>query len=61
VCTFEELLAEIWGTADIPAHKRKLEAAIHRVRTRIQEVDGSGWKYIENVRGKGYRYVPRPE
>ncbi len=61
VCTFKELLTEIWGTADIPAHKRKLEAAIHRVRTRIQEVDGSGWRYIENVRGKGYRYVPRPK
>ncbi len=61
VCTFEELLIAVWGDADVAAHKRKLEAAIHRVRTKIEEINGPGWKYIENVRGEGYRYVPKPQ
>jgi len=55
VCTFEELLAEVWG--DLNASKRGLEAAIHRLRTRIQNIDMTGSLRIQNVRGKGYQYV----
>lgn len=58
VCTFEELLSDVWE--DPNASKRGLEAAIHRLRTRIADVDGTDWDYIRNVRGKGYEYVPKP-
>lgn len=58
ICTFEELITEIWN--DPGTSKRGLEAAIHRLRTRLQDLDGTGWEYIQNVRGKGYQYVPKP-
>ncbi len=57
LCTIEELFAEVWGGAS--TNKRPLEAAIHRIRARIQDLD-AGWDYIQNVRGQGYQYVPKP-
>ncbi len=56
LCTFEELLAEVWG--DPNASKRGLEAAVHRLRRRIQDIDMTGSHRIQNVRGKGYQYTP---
>ncbi|MBV9786671.1 MAG: response regulator transcription factor, partial [Chloroflexi bacterium] len=35
------------------------EAAIHRIRNKIQDLDPA-WDYIQNVRGQGYQYVPKP-
>lgn len=58
VCTFEDLLSAVWD--DPQASKRALEAAVHRIRTRIQDIEGAGWEYIKNVRRKGYMYTPRP-
>jgi hypothetical protein len=57
VCSIEELFNEVWGSAS--TNKRPLEAAIHRIRSKIQEFD-AGWDYIQNVRGQGYQYVPKP-
>lgn len=58
VCTFEELLTNVWG--DPTLSKRGLEAAIHRLRTKMQDVEMTDWDYIQNVRGKGYQYTPKP-
>jgi len=58
ICTFEELLQEVWGEPN--ASKRGLEAAIHRIRNRIKQLDNTGWEYIRNVRGLGYEYRPLP-
>ncbi len=57
-CTFVELLSEFWEGGD-PKNKRGLEAAIHRIRTNIQETVDPNWDYIQNVRGVGYKYVPK--
>jgi hypothetical protein len=57
ICPIDELFAEVWGSAS--TNKRPLEAAIHRIRSRIHELD-PGWDYIQNVRGQGYQYVPKP-
>lgn len=57
--TFDELKQEVWGDADTSS--RGLEAAIHRLRGAFVKHDPDGsWQYIQNVRGRGYRYVPRP-
>jgi hypothetical protein len=57
VCSIEELFSAVWSSA--ATNKRPLEAAIHRIRSKIQEFD-AGWDYIQNVRGQGYQYVPKP-
>lgn len=54
----DDLLREVWGSPD--ASKRALEGAIHRIRLKVQELEGTRWEYIENVRGKGYKYTPQP-
>ena len=59
VCTFEELFKAVWN--DINTPKQTLEAAIHRLRKKIAVVEESNWEYIQNVRGKGYQYIPKPE
>lgn len=58
VCTFEELLTEVWG--DPTQSKRALEAAVHRLRTKFQDVEMTDWEYIQNIRGIGYQYTPKP-
>ncbi|HEY0738288.1 MAG TPA: winged helix-turn-helix domain-containing protein [Herpetosiphonaceae bacterium] len=57
ICPIEELFSEVWGSSAV--NKRPLEAAIHRIRNRIQDLDPA-WDYIQNVRGQGYQYVPKP-
>ena len=57
-CTFPQLLAEFWEGADT-SNKRGLEAAVHRIRTAIQDTVDTDWDYIQNVRGVGYKYVPK--
>ncbi|HEX6293147.1 MAG TPA: winged helix-turn-helix domain-containing protein [Herpetosiphonaceae bacterium] len=57
LCPIDELFAEVWGGPS--TNKRPLEAAIHRIRGKIHELDPS-WDYIQNVRGQGYQYVPKP-
>jgi len=57
VCGFDELRAAVWGNPG--ASKRGLDAAIHRLRERIAGVAGDDWDYVQNVRGKGFKYVPR--
>ena len=57
-CTFRQLLAEFWEGAE-PSNKRGLEAAVHRIRTVIQDTVDTDWDYIQNVRGVGYKYVPK--
>jgi DNA-binding response OmpR family regulator len=54
--TFEELLTAVWG--DSCASKKGLEAAIHRLRTRIKDVEGQDQDHIQNVRKKGFMYHP---
>ncbi len=50
--TFDQLMQEIWGDND--NKKRALEAAVHRLRSKIGEHEE-----IRNVRGVGYRYTQR--
>jgi hypothetical protein len=57
VCSVAELSEKVWEDPDVS--KRGVEAAIHRVRARIQEVCGVEWDFIRNVRGIGYKYVPQ--
>jgi GTPase SAR1 family protein len=57
VCSFEELCERVWKDPNVS--KRGVEAAIHRVRARIEEVCGVEWDFIRNVRGVGYKYVPQ--
>ncbi|MCK6630101.1 MAG: winged helix-turn-helix domain-containing protein [Anaerolineae bacterium] len=59
ICKFDELLNEVWG--DSTTTKRSMEAAIHRLRTVLQRVEGNKWGYIRNVRGIGYQYMPKQE
>lgn len=61
VCTFEELIENVWGEKDLKKKKRGLEAAIHRIRSEIENEDGSGWDYIRNERGEGYKFEPKPD
>ena len=57
-CTFVELLSRVLGGRR-PKNKRGLEAAIHRIRTNIHDTVDPDWDYIQNVRGVGYKYVPK--
>jgi len=57
LCTFDELLKNVWG--DTATSKRALEAAVYRLRVRFQDTAGRDWDYIQNVRGKGYIYKPK--
>ncbi|MCL4517754.1 MAG: winged helix-turn-helix domain-containing protein [Thaumarchaeota archaeon] len=57
ICTFGELFQAVWE--DPKASRRAVEAAIHRLRKRLQQSDESGWQYIRNVRGKGFRFIPK--
>jgi hypothetical protein len=58
VCTFDELLSTVWG--DPSMSKRRLDASIHRIRSKLKDVYQDDWEYIENVRGQGFKYVPAP-
>ena len=57
--TRETLLQEFWPGRPEKEARRGLEAVLHRVRGELKKQDPD-WEYIENVRGSGYRYNPRP-
>lgn len=62
VCTFEQLLQEVWSHASsTPGEKeqqrRRMQVAISRLRSKLKEA-GTGEDII-NIRDVGYRYVPR--
>ena len=59
VCRFEELVENIWNEKDLKKKKRGLEAAVHRIRQELANEDESGWEYIKNERGEGYRFEPK--
>jgi len=53
LCTFEQLGTDIWDNQDA---KRAVEGSIHRLR-KILEKDIGNSDMIQNVRGKGYKYL----
>lgn len=55
VLTFDELREFVWGSTK--ASKSALEASVHRLRTRIKDVEGQDRDYIQNVRGKGFIFL----
>ena len=55
LCTFGELHQNVWG--DPNATKRAIDASIHRIRKHLEEFGGNS-NSIQNVYGKGFRYVP---
>lgn len=52
--SFDELLSNVWG--DPKASRKGLEAAVHRLRIRIKQFQGSSHDSIQNVRSKGFIY-----
>jgi hypothetical protein len=58
IIPFDELMKEVWGNLD---SKKGLEAAVHRLRIRLKDAEGSEWEYIQNVRKKGFQYRSRQD
>ena len=59
MCTFEELLAAVWG--DEPAHvEAEVNRLIYDLRHKI-EPNPKDPRFLETVRGLGYRLVTQPE
>jgi DNA-binding winged helix-turn-helix (wHTH) protein len=54
----EELLQVGWGETAVG--EGSLRAAIHQIRTTLGD-DGSGQRFVETVRGRGYRFVAAVE
>ena len=52
VFTREELLSSVWGT-DFVGESRTIDVHIGTLRTKL----GAGGRYIETVRGVGYKMV----
>lgn len=62
VCSYQELLREIFGYKDIPSRhlstlKDGLQTAVARLRTAIED-DLRPTGYIQNKRGRGYFFAP---
>lgn len=55
----EDLLVHAWGT-DTYIEARTVDVHIRRLRSRI-ETDSTGPKFLETVRGSGYRFNPNPK
>ncbi len=60
VFTRDEIAQFVW-TEDQPdqVSNQMIDALVYRLRKRIDEVS-PGKEYVENVRGHGYRFNPRP-
>lgn len=58
VCTRDELLEHVWEKTD--SSRRGLEAAIYRIRSKLNEAGAGNWEYIQTSRRHGYKFVPRP-
>lgn len=61
VCTFEQLLQEVWSHASSNSgekeqQRRRMQVAVSRLRSKLKEA-GTGEDII-NIRDVGYRYVP---
>jgi DNA-binding response OmpR family regulator len=56
ILSFEDLKS-VWDDPS-KVEKPTIEAALHRIRTVIAEKSGSKEKYLKNVRGKGYQFIP---
>jgi two-component system response regulator MtrA len=57
VVSWRRLLAEVWEAQDWVGGRELVKAAIYRLRQRLGEDTGQA-RYIETVRGAGYRVVP---
>jgi DNA-binding response OmpR family regulator len=51
--SWQDLLREVWGTADLLGGRDVVKTTIYRLRSRLAEVPG-GAVYIRTVRGVGY-------
>jgi two-component system response regulator MtrA len=57
VVSWRRLLSEVWETQDWMGGREMVKAAIYRLRQRLQD-STTHPRYIETVRGAGYRLVP---
>jgi DNA-binding response OmpR family regulator len=57
VVSWRKLLAEVWEADDWLGGREMVKAAIYRLRQRLHD-DTAHPRYIETVRGAGYRIVP---
>ena len=53
--TREELLNEVWGW-DWVGGPRAVDVAVRRIREALRD-DANDPRYIETVRGEGYRFI----
>jgi DNA-binding response OmpR family regulator len=61
VCTFDQLLQEVWshassGPGEKEQQRRRMQVAVSRLRSKLKDA-GTGEDII-NIRDVGYRYVP---
>ena len=59
VCSFDEIINEVWQGEG--ASKQALQAAVFRLKTRLQDLGRPDLGHIESIRGKGYQYVVESE
>jgi len=62
VCTFIDISAEVWDYPDseLAASTEAIARVIHDLRQKLdQKSHGAGNRYIKNVRGLGYKCVPK--
>ena len=58
VLTRDQLLDQIWGF-DYYGETRTVDVHIRYLRKKIEEQSEDGKKYIETVRGVGYRFIEK--
>lgn len=56
LCSYDELMAALWGDANPYERKGNLEVLLHDVRAKLRAASG-GFTFMETVRGQGVRMV----
>jgi DNA-binding response OmpR family regulator len=59
MCTYDELIKAIWGEEDFGHTENEINRLVWELRQKV-EPDQKEPRFLETVRGLGYRLVTRP-